>query len=70
MDSAPGRADATFYAVAGDGVRWSSCNFPEQFLRPYDSEFWPATPGGANTWDDAASFTEDTTWTVEAPWAP
>ncbi|WP_406151274.1 AbfB domain-containing protein [Streptomyces sp. NBC_01012] len=64
-------ADATFCAVAGtDGVRLSSANLPGSYLRHIDSEVWLATPGGGHAWDDAATFTEDTTWAVEAPWAP
>ncbi|MFC9961933.1 AbfB domain-containing protein [Streptomyces nigra] len=66
------RADATFCPVRGadGGVRLSAYNFPEQYLRHYDAELWLATPGGTHTWDNAALFTQDTTWAVEAPWAP
>ncbi|MFJ4467888.1 AbfB domain-containing protein [Streptomyces sp. NPDC089424] len=66
------RADATFCPVRGanGGVRLSAYNFPEQYLRHYDAQLWLATPGGTHTWDTPALFTEDTTWTVEAPWAP
>ncbi|MFJ4753998.1 AbfB domain-containing protein [Streptomyces sp. NPDC088763] len=66
------RADATFCPVRGadGGVRLSAYNFPEQYLRHYNAELWLATPGGTQTWDNPALFTEDTTWAVEAPWAP
>ncbi|CAM5655278.1 Beta-galactosidase OS=Streptomyces viridochromogenes OX=1938 GN=ADK34_39530 PE=3 SV=1 [Streptomyces viridochromogenes] len=66
------RADATFCPVRGadGGVRLSAYNFPEQYLRHYNAELWLATPGGTHTWDNPALFTEDTTWAVEAPWAP
>ncbi|MFJ6646369.1 AbfB domain-containing protein [Streptomyces sp. NPDC091290] len=66
------RADATFCPVrsADGGVRLSAYNFPEQYLRHYNAELWLATPGGTHTWDNPALFTEDTTWAVEAPWAP
>ncbi|MFD0318624.1 AbfB domain-containing protein [Streptomyces flavalbus] len=66
------RADATFCPVrgAGGGVRLSAYNYPEQYLRHYNAEVWLATPGGNHTWDNPALFTEDTTWAVEAPWAP
>lgn len=66
------RADATFCPVHGanGGVRLSAYNFPEQYLRHYNAELWLATPGGTHTWDSPALFAEDTTWTVEAPWAP
>ncbi|MFE2039236.1 AbfB domain-containing protein, partial [Streptomyces scopuliridis] len=65
------RADATFCTVAGtDGVRLSSANLPGSYIRHINSEVWLATPGGAHAWDNPATFTEDTTWAVEAPWAP
>lgn len=66
------RADATFCAVRGadGGIRLSAANFPGQYLRHYDAELWLATPGGTHTWDNPAHFAEDTTWAVEAPWAP
>ncbi|WND40541.1 AbfB domain-containing protein [Streptomyces sp. BB1-1-1] len=70
-DSALFRADATWCAVQGEGgVRLSAYNFPDQCLRHYRAELWLATPGGAHEWDNPASFTEDTTWAVETPWAP
>ncbi|MFI5756274.1 AbfB domain-containing protein [Streptomyces sp. NPDC051569] len=69
--SAVFRADATWCAVAGSGgVRFSASNFPESYLRHINSEVWLATPGGGHAWDDATSFTADSTWSVEAPWAP
>ncbi|OQR61527.1 glycoside hydrolase family 2 [Streptomyces maremycinicus] len=66
------RADATFCPVRGanGAVRLSAYHFPEQYLRHYDAELWLATPGGTHAWDNPALFTEDTTWSVEAPWAP
>ncbi|KPI32581.1 alpha-L-arabinofuranosidase B [Actinobacteria bacterium OV320] len=66
------RADATFCPVRGanGAVRLSAYHFPEQYLRHYDAELWLATPGGTHTWDTPALFAEDTTWSVEAPWAP
>ncbi|MFF1326585.1 AbfB domain-containing protein, partial [Streptomyces chartreusis] len=66
------RADATFCPVPGanGGVRLSAYNFPEQYLRHYNAELWLATPGGTHAWDNPSLFTEDTTWAVEAPWAP
>ncbi|MFF5158247.1 AbfB domain-containing protein [Streptomyces sp. NPDC000348] len=66
------RADATFCPVRGanGGVRLSAHNFPGQYLRHYNGELWLATPGGTHTWDNPALFAEDTTWAVEAPWAP
>ncbi|MFF3897160.1 AbfB domain-containing protein [Streptomyces sp. NPDC001812] len=66
------RADATFCPVRGanGAVRLSAHNFPGQYLRHYDAQLWLATPGGTHAWDNPALFTEDTTWTVAAPWAP
>ncbi|MFD3628077.1 AbfB domain-containing protein [Streptomyces sp. NPDC058698] len=66
------RADATFCPVRGanGGVRLSAYNFPGQYLRHYDAELWLAVPGGSRAWDNSAHFTEDTTWAVQAPWAP
>ncbi|MFI1421645.1 AbfB domain-containing protein [Streptomyces sp. NPDC020731] len=66
------RADATFCPVRGTdgGVRLSAYNFPGQYLRHYNAELWLATPGGTHTWDSPALFTQDTTWAVDAPWAP
>ncbi|WP_307166967.1 AbfB domain-containing protein [Streptomyces rishiriensis] len=66
------RADATFCPVRGanGAVRLSAYNFPEQYLRHFNAELWLATPGGAHAWDNPVLFTEDTTWSVEAPWAP
>lgn len=51
-------------------MRLSSANLPGSYLRHIDSEVWLAMPGGTHTWDNPATFTEDTTWAVEAPWAP
>ncbi|MFJ6700609.1 AbfB domain-containing protein [Streptomyces sp. NPDC091272] len=65
------KADATFCAVAGNGgVRLSAYNFAGQYLRHINSEVWLATPGGSHAWDNPASFAADTTWAVDAPWAP
>ncbi|MET9496250.1 AbfB domain-containing protein [Streptomyces sp. NPDC006552] len=65
------RADATFCAVQGQGgVRLTAQNFPGQYLRHYNSAVYLAVPGGSRAADDPNLFTEDTTWAVEAPWAP
>ncbi|WP_432176534.1 AbfB domain-containing protein [Streptomyces sp. Tue6028] len=65
------KSDATWCAVQGSGgVRLMASNFPGQYLRHIGAELWLATPGGAHAWDNPASFTEDTTWSVENPWAP
>ncbi len=70
-NSALFRADATWCTQAGTGgVRLSASNYPGQYLRHRNAELWLATPGGPNAWDSPQSFTEDTTWSVDAPWAP
>jgi hypothetical protein len=35
-----------------------------------NAELWLAQRGGSHAWDSPGSFTEDTTWAVEGPWAP
>lgn len=65
------KADATFCAVQGNGgVRFSAANYPGSYIRHINAEVWLATPGGGHTWDNPATFTEDTTWSVDPPWAP
>ncbi|SCE60217.1 AbfB domain-containing protein, partial [Streptomyces sp. OspMP-M43] len=50
--------------------RFTSANLPGSYLRHIDSAVWLATPGGGQPFDSPALFTEDTTWAVDAPWAP
>lgn len=70
-NSALFKADATWCAQqATGGVRLTAWNFPGQYLRHYNAELWLATPGGANPYDGAGLFVQDTTWSVDAPWAP
>ena len=70
-NSALFKADATFCAQQGSGgVRLTAWNFPGQYLRHYNAELWLATPGGPAAYDGAGLFVEDTTWSVDAPWAP
>ncbi|NUW10704.1 glycoside hydrolase family 2, partial [Streptomyces sp. CAI-21] len=65
------KADATWCAVPGEnGVRLSSLNMSGSYLRHYDSEVWLSTPGGKQPYDTLSHFTADTTWALEAPWAP
>jgi hypothetical protein len=69
--SAVYKADATWCPIQGNGgLRLSAAGFPGQYLRHITTELWLAQAGGTHTWDDPASFTEDTTWAIEAPWAP
>ncbi|MBL1104292.1 AbfB domain-containing protein [Streptomyces sp. 5-8] len=70
-DSALYKADATWCPVQGNGgIRLSAAGFPGQYLRHINAELWLAQAGGTHSWDNPAGFTEDTTWAVEAPWAP
>jgi Alpha-L-arabinofuranosidase B (ABFB) domain/Glycosyl hydrolases family 2, sugar binding domain/Glycosyl hydrolases family 2/Glycosyl hydrolases family 2, TIM barrel domain len=65
------REDATWCPVQGSGgIRLSASGFPRQYLRHINAELWLAQLGGTHAWDSAASFTEDTTWAIESPWAP
>ncbi|MET8446093.1 AbfB domain-containing protein [Streptomyces sp. NPDC005209] len=69
-DSALYRADATWCPVRGEGgIRLAASDFPGQYLRHINAELWLARSGGTHAWDNPNSFTEDTTWAVEAPWA-
>ena len=65
-------SDATFCAHPGSGgVRLTALAYPDRYLRHIDSQVWIATQGGANPWDgNPGSFLADTTWSVDAPWAP
>ncbi|MET7423968.1 AbfB domain-containing protein [Dactylosporangium sp. NPDC005555] len=58
-------AAATFCAKAG--TRFQSYNFPDMYLRHYDSELWIASNGGARPSDDPANSAADTTGVVQAP---
>ncbi|WP_238008227.1 AbfB domain-containing protein [Dactylosporangium sp. AC04546] len=70
-NSALFRADATWCAQsATGGVRLTAWGFPGQYLRHYNAELWLATPGGPSTYDNPSSFLADTTWSVDAAWAP
>jgi hypothetical protein len=63
--------DATFCVRAGhtvNGVSFESKNLPGRFLRHINAEVYIATNGGPNAWDSTASWADDTTWQVAAPW--
>ncbi|GAA2606066.1 hypothetical protein GCM10010399_41280 [Dactylosporangium fulvum] len=64
---ADGRVQLNFGAVDWQTTAW---NFPGQCLRRRAAELRPVTPGGANSWDNPSVFQEDTTWSVDNPWAP
>ena len=65
-------SDATFCAHPGSGgVRLTALAYPDRYLRHIDSAVWIATEGGPNAWDgNPGTFVADTTWSVDAPWAP
>ncbi|MFI6095988.1 AbfB domain-containing protein [Lentzea sp. NPDC051213] len=65
------RRDATFCAQPGtNGVRLESVNELGTNIRHYSEEVWVASNGGAHTYDNPASYPEDVSWAVSAPWAP
>jgi hypothetical protein len=71
--SATNRADATFCPTAGlngQGTSFQSVNFPGKYLRHYYGKLYIASDGGSNAWDAAASWTNDVSFVVSAPWAP
>ncbi|MBP2335388.1 hypothetical protein JOF41_001566 [Saccharothrix coeruleofusca] len=65
------RRDATFCAQPGaGGVRLASVNELGGNVRHYSEEVWVATNGGAHAYDNPASYAQDVSWAVTAPWAP
>ena len=69
--SALGRSDATFCAqdVAG-GVRLRSSNYPDRYVRHFDSEVWIANRSNDVPYDRPETFDADTTWSITVPLAP
>ncbi|WP_030264171.1 alpha-L-arabinofuranosidase B [Streptomyces sp. NRRL B-24484] len=64
--------DATFCPRAGhsgQGLSFQSVNYPNKFLRHYAYTGYLAGDGGSNTWDNASSWSEDTSWLVTQPWS-
>jgi hypothetical protein len=56
-------ADATWHAeTTANGVRFSSYNYPDEYLRHFGGELWLATQFGGHTYDTPYLFAEDTTW--------
>jgi hypothetical protein len=55
---------------SGQGVSFQSVNFPGRYLRNFNNVAYIASNGGANPWDTATNWAEDTSWLVAAPWAP
>jgi hypothetical protein len=54
----------------GQGTTFASFNFPTRFIRHFNNTVFIATNGGADTFDATASFADDVSWVVSAPWAP
>ncbi|WP_290061576.1 alpha-L-arabinofuranosidase B [Amycolatopsis solani] len=64
--------DATFCAGAGNSgsfTSFQSLNYPGYYVRHYNATVYIASNGGANPWDNTASWAADTTWEVTQPWA-
>jgi non-reducing end alpha-L-arabinofuranosidase len=64
--------DATFCPKAGNngqGNSFQSVNFPTKYIRHYNFTAYIASNGGSNAWDSTASWSDDTSWVVSAPWA-
>jgi len=71
--SATFRADATFCPQAGkngQGTSFASYNYPDRFIRHYGNTVYIASNGGPNTFDASASWADDVSWAVGAPWTP
>ncbi|MEV5715962.1 alpha-L-arabinofuranosidase B [Amycolatopsis mediterranei] len=71
--SAAFRADATFCPQAGkngQGTSFASFNYPDRFIRHYNNTVYIASNGGSDTFDATASWADDVSWAVNAPWAP
>jgi hypothetical protein len=66
------RADATFCPQAGkngQGTSFASFNFPTRFIRHFNNNLYIASNGGTNAFDNAASWADDVSFVVSAPWA-
>jgi hypothetical protein len=64
--------DATFCAQpgnSGQGTSFQSVNYPTKYIRHYAYTAYIASNGGSNAWDTANLWSDDTTWSVSAPWA-
>ena len=44
-------------------------NFPDRYIRAFNSTVYLAANGGANPWDTTTSWAADTSWLVAEPWA-
>ncbi|PBC75642.1 alpha-L-arabinofuranosidase B-like protein [Streptomyces sp. TLI_235] len=64
--------DATFCPRAGhsgQGFSFQSANYPNKYLRHYAYTGYLAGDGGSNAWDNANSWSEDTSWLAAQPWS-
>jgi hypothetical protein len=64
-------ADATFcpqVGNSGEGYSFQSVNYPYEYIRHYDYVAYIASDGGANPWDTARLWPDDTTWLISQPW--
>jgi hypothetical protein len=66
--------DATFCpgpGNSGQGTSFQSVNFPGRYIRHFNFTVYLASDGppGTNPWDTTASWADDTSWGVVAPWA-
>jgi len=64
--------DATFCAqpgLSGQGVSFQSYSYPDHYIRHINAELWIASNGGGNPSDNPASYVQDASWNVIAPWA-
>ncbi|MFF8408690.1 AbfB domain-containing protein [Streptomyces omiyaensis] len=67
------REDATWCArpgLGGTGVTFESLNVPGSFLRHFESAVYLASGSGSAGADRPQTLTADSSWSLEAPWAP
>ncbi|MFB8041121.1 AbfB domain-containing protein [Streptomyces hydrogenans] len=67
------RQDATFCArpgIGGTGVTFESLNIPGSYLRHFDSAVYLSSGAGSGGFDRPQTLGADSSWSVEAPWAP
>ncbi len=67
------RQDATFRArpgIGGTGVTFESLNIPGSSLRHFESAVYIASDTGSGGFDRPQTLGADSSWSVEAPWAP
>ncbi|GGM83037.1 hypothetical protein GCM10012275_62010 [Longimycelium tulufanense] len=67
------RSNATWCArrgLAGTGVSFESHRMPGRYLRHIDTQLWAANSSGEHYFDTPRLFTEDATWTIDAPLVP